>query len=436
MSIKDNFDNLSPKTKRLGMMVAAAATVLLVVSVFSDSEQVEKKTSSREKSIRHVLTDGNTRDVGIESLSANLRIMSRENEELRDELARLKNDISKESEQSEALRSDAERELSLNIEKIKQELDLLKEQKNTSPQSLNQNVQVNTTDETNQGVGAVVAPELNQNFDGDYSNPDDFFRNAEIPKQAINENNLNEDGEVIVPKTLSIASYSASKPKSNDDADVAEEETFMPAGSIVTGVLLNGMDAPTAQGARQDPFPATIRIQKEAVLPNRFRADIRECFVIVSGYGDLSSERAYLRGETLSCVKDNGDVIETSFDSYVVGEDGKAGIRGRLVSKQGQIIAKSLMAGFLSGASEAFDVDVVPALNLTGESVEYQNNPSSSLLKGAAAKGASTALDRVAQFYIDMAEGIFPVIEIDAGRQVEIIVTKGSLLKVRDSSSS
>ncbi len=33
-------------------------------------------------------------------------------------------------------------------------------------------------------------------------------------------------------------------------------------------------------------------------MPNRFRADVRECFLIVSGYGDLSSERAYLRGET------------------------------------------------------------------------------------------------------------------------------------------
>jgi conjugal transfer pilus assembly protein TraB len=32
-----------------------------------------------------------------------------------------------------------------------------------------------------------------------------------------------------------------------------------------------------------------------------------------------------------------------------------------------------------------------------------------------------------------MAEGIFPVIEIDAGRQVEIIVTKGSSLRVRGS---
>ncbi len=46
-------------------------------------------------------------------------------------------------------------------------------------------------------------------------------------------------------------------------------------------------------------------------------------------------------------------------------------------------------------------------------------------------KGASKALDRIAQFYIDMAEGIFPVIEVDAGRQVDIIVTKGTNLQIR-----
>lgn len=46
-------------------------------------------------------------------------------------------------------------------------------------------------------------------------------------------------------------------------------------------------------------------------------------------------------------------------------------------------------------------------------------------------EGASKALDRIAQFYIDMAEGIFPVIEVDAGRQVDIIVTKGTNLQIR-----
>ncbi len=53
------------------------------------------------------------------------------------------------------------------------------------------------------------------------------------------------------------------------------------------------------------------------------------------------------------------------------------------------------------------------------------------MLQGAAVKGASKALDRIAQFYIDMAEGIFPVIEVDAGRQVDIIVTKGTNLQIR-----
>lgn len=56
-------------------------------------------------------------------------------------------------------------------------------------------------------------------------------------------------------------------------------------------------------------------------------------------------------------------VIEAKLDSYAVGEDGKAGVRGRVVSKQGQIIAKSLMAGFLGGVSEAFDVNPVPVVS-------------------------------------------------------------------------
>ena len=93
-------------------------------------------------------------------------------------------------------------------------------------------------------------------------------------------------------------------------------------------------------------MPALLRVEKEAILPNRFTSDIKDCFVLVSGHGDLSSERAFLRGEYLSCVRNDGAVLETKFPSYVVGEDGKAGMKGRLVSKQGQMIARTLIAGF------------------------------------------------------------------------------------------
>ncbi len=201
---------------------------------------------------------------------------------------------------------------------------------------------------------------------------------------------------------------------------------------MITGSLINGMDAPTNQGARREPFPATLRIDKEAILPNQYRADVRECFVVIGGYGDLSSERAYLRSETLSCVREDGGVIESLLDAYAVGEDGKAGVRGRLVSKQGQIIAKSMMAGFLGGLSKAFDINPIPAINTNpSNQTSYQSVFSNDLFQGAAVKGASQALDRIAQFYIDMAKDIFPVIEVDAGRQIDLIVTRGVTLQLR-----
>ncbi|MGH0003621.1 TrbI/VirB10 family protein [Pseudovibrio ascidiaceicola] len=207
---------------------------------------------------------------------------------------------------------------------------------------------------------------------------------------------------------------------------------FLASGSILSGVILNGMDAPTNTNARKEPFPSLLRLQKEAILPNYFLADIRECFLIMSGYGDLSSERAYLRGETLSCIREDGGVIEASLASYAVGEDGKAGIRGRLVSKQGEIIGRSLLAGFLSGAAGAFSAPPVPALNTNGDAKAlYQSLMSADALNNAGAKGASEALAKIADYYIERAEGVHPVIEIDAGRQIEVIVTKGAKLSFK-----
>jgi conjugal transfer pilus assembly protein TraB len=34
-----------------------------------------------------------------------------------------------------------------------------------------------------------------------------------------------------------------------------------------------------------------------------------------------------------------------------------------------------------------------------------------------------------------MAEGLFPVIEVDAGRQIDVIVTKGAKLQIRSTST-
>ena len=223
------------------------------------------------------------------------------------------------------------------------------------------------------------------------------------------------------------------KPASNGVPDM-----FLSAGSIISGTLITGLDAPTANQSKQDPFPALLRIKHEAILPNRYRMDIRECFLIASGYGDLSSERAYMRAERISCVKKDGGVIETAMDAYSVGEDGKAGIRGRLVSKNGQLIAMTLLSGFVSGISQAFAPQSVQTFQ-TGNSPSSQQQfqwPSPEAVAGQAVMGGvSSAAEQIADYYLEMAKNIFPIIEIDAGRKVDFVMVRGMSLNPKSRSA-
>src|SRR3989304_5812105 len=43
--------------------------------------------------------------------------------------------------------------------------------------------------------------------------------------------------------------------------------------------------------------------------------------------------------------------------------------------------------------------------------------------------GVGRALERLAQYYISLAEKVFPVIEVDAGRTVDVVITQGVSLQ-------
>jgi conjugal transfer pilus assembly protein TraB len=215
-------------------------------------------------------------------------------------------------------------------------------------------------------------------------------------------------------------------------------DMFLPAGSIMSGTLVTGLDAPTSNQSKHDPFPALLRVKHEAILPNRYRMDIRECFLIASGYGDLSAERAYMRAERMSCVKKDGTVIEDTIDAYSVGEDGKAGVRGRLVSKNGQIIANALLSGFVSGITNAFAPQKVQSIRqqVTATQPQAFNYPSAEMVGGQALMGGvKGAAEQIADYYLEMAKNIFPIIEVDAGRKIDFVIIRGVSLSAKSKTS-
>lgn len=230
----------------------------------------------------------------------------------------------------------------------------------------------------------------------------------------------------VVPKEPGIAAFEvsdmvATNPPMTEDGK--QNKTYIPSGSFMRVALMGGLDAPTGGQAQNNPWPILLRVQDNAFLPNRYRAKVKECFILGSGYGDISSERAYLRLESLSCVLNSGEVVDATIKGYVVGEDGKAGLRGRLVSKQGQVLANALMTGIISGIGQGFQQSATSystsALGTVG-TVE-----SGKQMQAGIGSGVGKALDRLSQYYITLAEKMFPIIEVDAGRVVDVVLTKG-----------
>ena len=103
-------------------------------------------------------------------------------------------------------------------------------------------------------------------------------------------------------------------------------DNYIPAGSFAKAVLLSGVDASTSLNSSADPDPVLIRIIDHGTLPRRFKSDLKDCHIIGAAFGDLSSQRAKVRLEKLSCTSiATGEIIETAIAGFVAGGDGRQG---------------------------------------------------------------------------------------------------------------
>lgn len=216
------------------------------------------------------------------------------------------------------------------------------------------------------------------------------------------------------------------KDKKKDPAD----HIYLPP-SFMAATLLSGLDAPTSEGAKGNPAPVFIRIKDLAVLPNKVKANLKGCFVIAEGHGNLATERAELRLVSLSCLdrKDNA-IIDQKIKGFVVDSDGKIGLKGTVVSKMGATIARSLIAGFFGGIGEAFKMSsatqAVSALGVT------QIVDPNQVVKSGVGGGISTAASELQKFYLELAKQTMPVVEVGATKNITLIVSEGIELNIKE----
>ncbi len=204
-------------------------------------------------------------------------------------------------------------------------------------------------------------------------------------------------------------------------------DTFVPAGTFVRAVMLGGADASTGVNSQSNPTPVLFRLLDVGTLPNHQQSHLKDCVATAAVIGDISSERGQMRLERLSCVSPNHrEVIELPVEGTVFGPEGKNGVRGVPLWREGALLKRAFIAGSLSGFSQGIASQyTTTALSPTG-TVSAVNN--ADIFKFGAAQGVSNAMDKIADYNIRRADQYHPVIQLSAGTIVDVVFLKGFYL--------
>jgi conjugal transfer pilus assembly protein TraB len=202
-------------------------------------------------------------------------------------------------------------------------------------------------------------------------------------------------------------------------------DNYVPAGSYARAVLTSGVVASTALQSSSQPQPIVMRLVDDGHLPRGFGSAMRDNVLIAACYGDLSSERVQCRLESMSWVEKDGVTVEKKVDGWIVGEDGRPGLRGEVVDRSGEAVRDTMIAGMLSGLSGFLKQEATSSVYPVSPFGQTNALKGKQALSGAATSGASNAMDKLAEFSIKRAEQMQPVILVASGRVVDVVFQKG-----------
>jgi conjugal transfer pilus assembly protein TraB len=198
--------------------------------------------------------------------------------------------------------------------------------------------------------------------------------------------------------------------------------------------LIGGVDASVGVAAQSNPRPVLFRIIGPAVATS-FNGKLQEitrvvgCLVTGAATGDLSSEKVFVRLLKMSCSFQPGKVSEFDVKGYAAAM-GKAGIRGPVVSREGNFIWLAFWSGFMEAAGGVGSGILAPPLLGTSHNGVPKLETSDILLRGAAA-GINRSTNKLSEYAIARAEQYQPVVAVQGGIEVELVFYEGVDLKTR-----
>ncbi len=247
-------------------------------------------------------------------------------------------------------------------------------------------------------------------------------------KEYFNENPASGGGgatsEVPLIQSIDIELQDSSE----NNALLRNAKDYVPAGAYAKARIISGVDASVGISAQSDPRPVLLRVKSEAkssIYDGDYQsADINGCIITGAASGDLSSEKVYIKLIKMTCGDVKNKVKEVDIKGYVAGQ-GKSGVRGNVISREGDLLVKSFFAGLVGGVGQGISQKVAPPLNFSNGLTTQGAMSSADVARKGVGQGVASSSDRLATYLIDRAEQYQPVVSIPSGIDVEVVFLKG-----------
>ncbi|WP_188052886.1 TrbI/VirB10 family protein [Vibrio harveyi] len=199
-------------------------------------------------------------------------------------------------------------------------------------------------------------------------------------------------------------------------------DNYVPTGTFVTAVVTGGADANAGVSGQGDTAPIVFQTLNNGILPNGAASKLNNCTITGAVYGEISSSRGVARTNRMSCIQDNGDILDIPVNATVFNF-GRNGIRGTTILKNGKIVQMAGIAGILQGvgdAGKALAQTTTPTA--LGPSTSTDTDKIGLSLLGGATQSVGSKL---ADYYIKLAELYHPIVEVNPGAIVNIVFLDG-----------
>lgn len=200
---------------------------------------------------------------------------------------------------------------------------------------------------------------------------------------------------------------------------------YVPSGSFVSAIVTGGADTNAGVLAQGDTVPLVFQTLNAGVLPNGQPSKLNHCTITASAYGEVSSSRGIVRTDRISCVLDDGAIIDQPVKGTAFNF-GRNGIRGTTLLKNGDIVQMAGIAGILTGLGETGKaLSEQTTLHPLGSTQTLKSDQAPLNLLGHA---GSTVGAKLSDYYIKLAETYHPIVEINPGTLVNIVFLEGFAL--------